>query len=260
MIDTHVNLHHHAYEADLEDVLVRANKGGIHGMLSICDRIENFDKIRSIVENRDNFWMSVGAHPHEAKDHLALTSAELCELAQHKKVIGIGETGLDFHYNLSPKKEQIKVFQEHIKSSQISKLPLIVHTRLADIETAQLLEDAMRENEFPLLMHCYTSGVELLKKSLDLGAYVSISGIATFRNATDVRDNIQYIPQDKLLVETDCPYLAPIPKRGQRNEPEFINHLVDYLSEFLGKQRNDLVKTLDDNFFALFKRAANVAI
>ena len=259
MIDTHVNLHHHLYESDLEDVLKRAEEGGIHGMLSICDRVENYDKILSIVENRDNFWMSVGAHPHEAKDHLELNSNKLVELAQNKKVIGIGETGLDFHYNLSPKEDQIKVFLEHIKASQISKLPLIVHTRLADTETAQILNDAMKECEFPLLMHCYTSGTELLKKSLDLGAYVSISGIATFRNATDVRDNIQYIPSNRLLVETDCPYLAPIPKRGQRNEPEFINYLVDFLSEFLGKPKEYLKDELDKNFFSLFKRAVNVA-
>ncbi len=258
MIDTHVNLHHHLYESDLEDVLKRAEEGGIHGMLSICDRIENYGKILSIVENRDNFWMSVGAHPHEAKDHLELNSDKLVALAQNKKVIGIGETGLDFHYNLSHKEDQIKVFKEHIKASQINQLPLIVHTRLADIETAQILEQAMKENEFPLLMHCYTSGTELLKKSLDLGAYVSISGIATFRNATDVRDNIQYIPPNRLLVETDCPYLAPIPKRGQRNEPEFINHLVNYLSEFLGKPHDEFKEELDKNFFSLFKRAVNV--
>lgn len=255
MIDTHVNLHHELYKDDLVNVIENAKNANIHGMLSICDRIENIDKIIAIVEKYENFWASVGAHPHEAKDHLDLTAQKLAELSKHPKIIGIGETGLDFHYNLSPHNEQIKVFEEHIKASQITGLPLIVHTREADQLMGDILEKRMKEKEFPLLLHCYTSGVELLKRGLNLGAYVSISGIATFRNATDVRENINYIPKDKLLIETDCPYLSPIPMRGKRNEPAFIIYLLEYLANYLSRDKNELANELDANFYSIFKKA-----
>lgn len=255
MIDTHVNLHHHAYENDLEDVLTNARNANIDGMLTICDRFENGEKILKIIENRDKFWMSIGAHPHEAKDHLTLKPRDLIEFSNHKKVIGIGETGLDFHYDLSPRNQQISVFEQHIEASQKSQLPLIVHTRLADDIMQTMLCDAMKFKEFPLLMHCYTSSNNLLKAMININAYVSISGIATFKNAQDVRDNINDIPKNRLLVETDCPYLAPIPKRGQRNEPAFINHLVEYLASYLQEDINELKMRLDNNFFSLFTKA-----
>jgi|APTNR8051073442_1049403.scaffolds.fasta_scaffold03761_6 TatD DNase family protein len=257
MIDTHVNLHHHLYHDDLVEVLARAKAGNIHGMLSICDKIDNFQAIIDIVSPLDNFWASVGAHPHEAKDHLGLTTEELIQFSKNQNVIGIGETGLDFHYGLSPEEVQIRVFETHIHSSQGTQLPLIVHTREADMKMGEILVSEHQNSNFPLLMHCYTSGKDLLKKALDLGAFVSISGIATFKNAEDVRSNIKYIPKDRLLVETDCPYLAPIPKRGQRNEPLFLNHLVEYLAEFLGRDLGDLTSELDNNFFSLFTRAKN---
>jgi TatD DNase family protein len=255
MIDTHVNLHHHLYQDDLAEVLQRAKDGEIHGMLSICDRFENRNQILKIVENRDNFWMSVGAHPHEAKDHLNLTPQDLVEFANHNKVIGIGECGLDFHYNLSPHDQQIKVLETHIIASQICQLPLIVHTRLADEIMMKMLEEAMREKAFPLLMHCYTSGEILLRKMLEIGAYISISGIATFKNAQDVRNNLLIIPSDRLLIETDCPYLSPIPKRGTRNEPEFINYLAKFMAEFLKEDLDTFKQRVDNNFYRLFAKA-----
>lgn len=255
MIDTHVNLHHHLYQDDLEQVLNRAKEGGIHGMLTICDRFENRDKIMDIIQNKSNFWMSIGAHPHEAKDHLELSINDLVSYSKQEKVIGIGECGLDFHYNLSPHEDQIKVFETHIEAAQDCQLPLIVHTRLADEVTGGLLTNAMRYKEFPLLMHCYTSGTNLLKSMLDIGAFVSISGIATFKNATDVRENASHIPKDKLLLETDCPYLAPIPMRGQRNEPLFIKHIAQYMSQYFNMEYDDLVDIVDSNFFSLFKKA-----
>lgn len=255
MIDTHVNLHHHLYENDLIETIERANAAGINGMLTICDRFENADLIYKIVQERDNFWASVGAHPHEAKDHLALSAGDLVEFATKPKIIGIGETGLDYHYNLSPRDEQISVFETHIEAAQICQLPLIVHTRNADDDMAKLLTDAIKAKPFPLLMHCYTSSPTLLKACLDMDAFVSISGIATFKAAQDVRDNIQYIPPNKLLVETDCPYLAPVPMRGKRNEPAFLPHLVSFLSEFLNEDTTNLAQRLDDNFFSLFSRA-----
>ncbi len=255
MIDTHVNLHHHLYENDLDEVLNRAYEGGIHGMLTICDRVENRHKIIQIIEAKPKYWMSIGAHPHEAKDHLDLTSNDLVEYSKHKKVIGIGECGLDFHYNLSPHNEQIKVFETHIEAAQNCQLPLIVHTRLADEVTNTILVNAMKQKEFPLLMHCYTSGSDLLKSMLDIGAFVSISGIATFKNANDVRENASIIPKNKLLLETDCPYLAPIPMRGQRNEPLFIKHVAQFMAKYFEMDYDDLVQIVDSNFFRLFQKA-----
>ncbi len=255
MIDTHVNLHHHLYENDLEEVLSRARDGDIHGMLTICDKFENREKIMKIIENKPSFWMSIGAHPHEAKDHLDLSSADLVSYSQKDKVIGIGECGLDFHYNLSPHDEQIKVFETHIEAAQNCQLPLIVHTRLADEITNSILTNAMRQKEFPLLMHCYTSGTELLKSMLEIGAFVSISGIATFKNAIDVRENAAIIPKDRLLLETDCPYLAPIPMRGQRNEPLFIKYIAQFMAQYFNMECDDLIDIVDSNFFRLFKKA-----
>lgn len=255
MIDTHVNLHHHLYKDDLSEILERAKIGGIDGMLTICDRIENFETIHKIIEEKPNFWMSVGAHPHEAKDHLDLTPEKLIELSKNDKVIGIGETGLDFFYNLSPKTEQIQVLMAHIIASRETQLPLIIHTRDADELMGEILVSEMKKGEFPLLLHCYTSGLELMKKCLDLGAYVSISGIATFKNATDVRDNIKYIPLDRLMAETDCPYLAPVPKRGQKNEPLYVNHVAEFLANYLEQDLDSLKSTLDANFLRLFNKA-----
>ncbi len=255
MIDTHVNLHHHLYEEDLEDVLKRAKDNGINGMLTICDRFDNANKIMKIIQERNDFWMSIGAHPHEAKDHLNLKISDLVDFSKNDKVIGIGETGLDFHYDLSPREQQVSVFETHIYASQETQLPLIVHTREADDTMAEILIKAMNEKEFPLLMHCYTSSENLLKKMVEINAFVSISGIATFKNANDVRNNIKFIPKNRLLVETDCPYLSPIPKRGTRNEPAFIIHLVEFLCQFLNEEKGDLIKRLDDNFYTLFKKA-----
>lgn len=255
MIDTHVNLHHKLFADDLEQTITRANKNGINAMLTICDRMENLKAISNICKSHQNIWYSVGAHPHEAKDHLNLDSNEICYACNDDLAIGIGEAGLDFHYDFSPRDAQLKVFETHIEAAQKAQLPLIVHTRLADDLTGDVLEDAMRECEFPLLMHCYTSSNALMRRMLDIGAFVSISGIATFKNAQDVRDNINDIPDDRLLIETDCPYLAPIPMRGQRNEPSFIQYLLDYLAKFKGMNPNILEQNLDRNFLNLFKKA-----
>ena len=255
MIDTHVNLHHPLYSGDLDEVIKRAQESGVDGMLTICDRLENFETIARISQTNENIWFSVGAHPHEAKDHLNFSADYYCKLAEHPKAIGIGETGLDFHYNLSKEADQIEVFENQIEAAQKCQLPLIVHTRNADEIMGEVLTAAMKQKEFPLLLHCYTSSNELMKKCLELGAYVSISGIATFKNANDVRENINDIPLNKLIMETDCPYLAPVPKRGSRNEPAFIAFIADFLANYLKMEHDKLISQLDSNFFALFKKA-----
>ncbi len=258
MIDSHVNLHHEKFAGEIDEIIMRAHDSGVSAMLTICDRIENLNQIKAICHANKNIWYSVGAHPHEAKDHLNLTAQQIIALCEDPLAIGIGEAGLDFHYDLSPRDQQIKVFEAHIEAAQEIGLPLIVHTRLADEIMGDILENSMKLKAFPLLMHCYTSSNELMRRMMDIGAYVSISGIATFKNAEDVRANILDIPNERLLIETDCPYLAPIPMRGRRNEPSFIRHVFDFVCGFKKMDAGDLDQILDRNFFELFKKAKMV--
>jgi TatD DNase family protein len=255
MIDTHVNLHHEAFVDDLEPLLERALEAGITGMVSISDQIANVPAIAAITDRKPNFWRTVGAHPHYAIDHRDLTVEALVELAKPEKVIGIGETGLDFHYTYSPQEDQIAVFRTHIAASRTTGLPLVVHTREADQLTADILTEETEKGAFPILLHCYTSGEALLRAGLALGAFVSFSGIATFKNAQAVRDMAAIVPLDRLLVETDCPYLAPIPMRGRRNEPAYLPHVVAKLAEVKGVSAEAMAGQADTNFFALFRRA-----
>ncbi|GIU65956.1 TatD family hydrolase [Candidatus Phycosocius spiralis] len=255
MIDSHVNLHHEAFRVDFDDVMRRAQGAGIDGMLTICDQMSSLPQIAALAAAHNHVWHSVGAHPHFADDHLDLTSDQLVAASHSSKAIGIGETGLDFHYNYSKLEAQIQVFTTHIHAARVTGLPLIVHTREADELMADLLEQETLKGAFPILLHCYTSGLELLRRGLDLGAYVSFSGIATFKNAGAVRDAARLVPLDRLLIETDCPYLAPIPKRGQRNEPAFLPYINAFLADFYGVEAAALAARTDQNFFDLFKKA-----
>jgi TatD DNase family protein len=255
MIDSHVNLHHEAFAEDLDAVLSRAGEAGVDGMLTICDKINNVPAIAAICETRPRIWRSVGAHPHYASEHLDLTSAHLVELAKPEEVVGIGETGLDFHYTYSPLEDQVKVFKAHIEAARLTGLPLIVHTREADQLMGDILEEEMTKGAFPILLHCYTSGMELLRRGLALGAYVAFSGITTFKNATAVREAALAVPRDRVLIETDCPYLAPIPMRGRRNEPAFVPHVSAFLAGLYDMDCAEFSSQSDTNFFALFQRA-----
>jgi TatD DNase family protein len=256
MIDSHVNLHHEAFADDLDDVIARAKAAGVEGMLTISDKIASVPTLVELTARHPRLWHSVGAHPHYASDHLALTSADLIALAQGEKAIGIGETGLDFHYSFSPKEDQVKVFLAHIEAARETGLPLIVHTREADQLMGDILEDEMGKGGFPILLHCYTSGMDLLKRGLALGAFVAFSGIATFKNASAVREAALAVPRDRVLIETDCPYLAPIPMRGRRNEPAFAPYVSAFLANLYGMAEDDFARQADANFFALFQRAA----
>jgi TatD DNase family protein len=256
MIDSHVNLHHEAFRDDLDDVLMRAKAAGVDGMLAISDKIESIPAIAAIADDRPRLWRSVGAHPHYASDHLDLTAEHLIDLAKPNKVIGIGETGLDFHYTFSPQEDQVQVFLAHIDAARTTGLPLIVHTREADQLMGDLLESEMAKGAFPILLHCYTSGMELLHRGLAMGAYIAFSGIATFKNASAVREAALAVPRDKVLIETDCPYLAPIPMRGRRNEPAFVPHVSAFLADLYGMDPDVFTAQADANFFALFQRAA----
>ncbi|KSB88195.1 LuxR family transcriptional regulator [Caulobacter vibrioides] len=254
LIDSHVNLHAPQFAEDRDAVIARAREAGIEMMLTICDKIPNFPAVHAIAMAEADIWCTVGAHPHEAKDHTDLTTAHLVELAGKPKVVGIGETGLDFHYDLSPREVQAAVFRQHVVAARETGLPLVVHTREADDVMGQILEEEHAEGAFKILMHCYTSGAELARRAAALGAWFSVSGIATFKQAEDVRGVIRDMPADRIIVETDCPYLAPVPMRGRRCEPAHLPHIVDKLAEIRGWTRADAEKRSEEAFFALFDR------
>ncbi|HWE99064.1 MAG TPA: TatD family hydrolase [Caulobacteraceae bacterium] len=254
LVDSHVNLHAPQFDPDRDAVIARARAAGVCRMLTICDRIDRFEAVHAIATAHDDIYATVGAHPHEARDHSGLTVDELCALAERAKVVGIGETGLDFHYDLSPREAQAQVFRIHIEASRRTGLPLIVHTREADAVTAEIVETAYADGAFALLMHCYTSGPELARRMAALGAWFSVSGIASFRAAEEVRAVIADMPADRILVETDCPYLAPVPMRGRRNEPAFVGHVVEALAKVRGWTIEETQQRTSDAFFTLFRQ------
>ncbi|MGH6951753.1 MAG: TatD family hydrolase, partial [Vitreimonas sp.] len=252
LIDSHVNLHHHAFEPDREQVIARARDAGVARMLTICDRIEHFPAVIAIAEAHADIYASVGAHPHYAKDHLDLDPARLIELGAHAKVAGIGETGLDQHYKFSPFEDQVRVFRAHAAAARALGKPLIIHTREADAAMAELLEEEAGKGPLCILMHCYTSGPELARRVLALGAYFSFSGIVTFKNAEDVRAIAREVPLDRVIVETDCPYLAPVPHRGQRCEPMHVAEVQRAFAGLRGLDEAEVSALLADNFHRLF--------
>ena len=254
LIDSHVNLHAPAFAEDRAEVIARARQAGVARMLTICDQLSNFPAVQAIAETEADIWCTVGVHPHEAKDYQGLQPDELIDLARGERVVGIGETGLDYHYDLSPRGQQRSVFAAHIAAAQASGLPLVVHTREADADMGEMLEAAHATQPFKLLMHCYTSGAELARRAAALGAWFSVSGIATFRAADDVRKVIADMPSDRILVETDCPYLAPVPMRGRRNEPAYLPHVLAKLAEVRGWSLGEAEARTTDAFFALFDK------
>jgi TatD DNase family protein len=255
LIDSHCHLDFPDLAADEAGVLARARTAGVAGMLTIGTRLDQFARVRAIAERHENVWCSVGVHPHEAKEEGQRTPDRLVEAAQHAKVVGIGETGLDFYYEHSPREEQAESFRAHIAAARQTGLPLIVHTRDADGETGDILEVEHRKGAFPGLIHCFSSGPEVARRALALGLYISISGIVTFKAAESLRAIVRDIPLDRLLVETDAPYLAPVPKRGRTNEPAFVFHTAARVAELKSVSMAELEAVTTDNFFRLFAKA-----
>ncbi|GAA0210021.1 TatD DNase family protein [Brevundimonas nasdae] len=254
LIDSHVNLHAPQFDEDRDAVIERARAAGVQLMVEISDKLTTFEATHGIAMAHDDIWCTVGVHPHEAKDAADLTAQTLIELAQRSKVVGIGECGLDFHYDFSPRDIQAAVFRQHVKAARDTGLPLVIHTREADEVMTQILREEQAAGPFRMLMHCYTSGPELAKTAAELGAWFSVSGIATFKAAEDVRAVIRDMPADRIIVETDCPYLAPIPHRGRRNEPAYVGHVLDKLAEIRGWSPEDADQRTTDAFFSLFDR------
>ncbi len=254
IIDSHVNLHAPQFDEDRDAVIARARAAGVGLMVEISDRLATFEATHGLAMAHDDIWCTVGVHPHEARHYEDLTADRLVELAGRPKVVGIGECGLDFHYDLSPRDVQAAVFRQHIEAARRTGLPLVVHTREADEVMGDILAEEHARGPFRFLMHCYTSGPALAEKAAELGAWFSVSGIATFKAAAEVREIIAAMPADRIIVETDCPYLAPVPHRGRRNEPAYVGHVLDKLAEIRGWSRAEAEARTTDAFFALFDR------
>ncbi|MEC7288840.1 MAG: TatD family hydrolase [Pseudomonadota bacterium] len=254
MFDTHVNLHAEVYEDDLTEVLDRARTAGIVRMLAICERLDSFPRVKAIADQHSDIWCSVGTHPHHAKDFTDTTAQDLIDRAADDKVVAIGETGLDLHYGYSPEAEQVASFRTHIAAARETGLPLIVHTREADELTASILEEEHAQGAFQILLHCYTGGADLCQRGLALGAYVSVSGILSFKSAKDVRAVIKDVPLDRVILETDCPYLTPMPYRGRRNEPAYLPYVADALADLHGLTRDAVGEMCEANALRLFNK------
>ncbi len=260
LIDSHCHLDFEDFEGDFKDVLARAKTAGIQAMVTICTRVSNFPKVRAIAERHDNIFCSVGVHPHSAEKEPHVRAEQLIALSAHPKVVGIGETGLDFYYDQSPRDIQKLLFRQHIAASRDTGLPLIVHTRDADDETIRILEDEYhRVGPFPGLIHCFTASRELAERVINLGFYISLSGILTFKNAEGIRETVRdVVPVDRMLVETDSPYLAPVPNRGKRNEPAFTADTARYVADMLGMDEASFAQQTTANFCRLFSRFSKV--
>ena len=253
IIDSHCHLNYEPMSLSLKETINRANKDGVKYLLTISTEDKSFDKILEIISNYKCVFGSYGIHPHEAKNHKFIKSNNIIKkIKNNKKIIGVGETGLDFYYNHSDKNDQIKCFEEHIIAAQISKLPIIVHTRNAEIETFKILKRYYLKKEFKILIHCFTGSKDFAFKLLDLGAYISASGVVTFKNSQNLANTFKIIPNERILVETDSPYLAPVPLRGKPNEPSYIIHTVQFLSKLKKISFDDFSNITSKNFFNLF--------
>ncbi len=253
IIDSHCHLTYEPMSKALNETIDRANKDGVKYMLTISTEDKSFNQILKIVKEHKRVYGTYGIHPHEAKSHLYIKSGDIVNKVNlSKKIIGIGETGLDFYYNHSEKKDQIYSFEQHILAAQEMNLPLVVHTRSAEKETLQILEKHLKKKETKILIHCFTGTRDFAFKLLDLGAYISASGVVTFKKSQDLAQTFRDIPNEKILVETDAPYLAPVPLRGKSNEPSYIIHTVKFLSKIKNLSFDDFSKITTNNFFNLF--------
>ena len=253
IIDSHCHLEYEPINSSLKEVINRAFKNGVEYLLSISTTNESYDKIIKIVENYKNVYGTYGIHPHETNNYKNLTSLEIIKKASlNNKIIGIGETGLDFYYDHSDRNIQKKIFIEHIKAAQNLNLPLIVHTRSAEDETYEILKIEKKNKDFKILIHCFTGSKIFAHKLVDLGCYISASGVVTFKKSKGLAETFLTLPNDRLLVETDSPYLSPEPLRGKTNEPSHIVHTVNFLANLKGIDAKSFAETTSSNFFKLF--------
>jgi TatD DNase family protein len=259
VVDSHCHLDYKGLIEDLPDVLSRAEAAGVGLMLTIGTRVRRFRAILDIAEAHPNVWCTVGTHPHHAAEESDVTVRELIEFAQHPKVVGVGEAGLDYHYDFSPPDIQAASFRIHIAAARETGLPLVIHSREAEGDTAAILENEMGKGAFKPLLHCFTSKRDLAARGLALGAYVSFSGILTYKNGEDIRAVAKDVPLDRMLIETDAPYLAPVPYRGKPNEPSYVVKTLEKLAEVKGIAVPEMARITSENFFRLFGKVAKPA-
>lgn len=256
LVDSHCHLDFRDFEGELDDVVDRAREAGVGTMVTICTHLSRFDRVRAIAERYDDIWCSAGVHPHEADgEGEAATADALAALAADPLVVGIGETGLDYYYEHSSRERQQASFRNHIAAARETGLPLIVHTRDADEDTAEILAEEYRNGPFTGLIHCFSTSSSMAEKALEIGFYISLSGIITFKTAENLRETVRALPLDRLLIETDAPYLAPVPKRGKRNEPSFVAHTGAVLADLKQVGMDEVTRATTDNFFRIFARA-----
>jgi TatD DNase family protein len=254
LIDSHCHLDFPELAADRAGVLARARANGVDAMVTISTRVERFDEIRAIAETNAEVWCSVGTHPHHAHEELHIQTEDLVRLSEHPRCVAVGEVGLDYHYEGDPV-AQATGFRRHIAASRLTGLPLVIHAREADDDVAQILEEEAEKGTFPFVLLCFSSGVELARRGLALGGYISFSGIVTFKNAATIQEVAGFAPADRILVETDAPYLAPVPHRGKSNEPSFVRHTAEKIAEIRGVTLEEIGRLTTDNFFRLFSKA-----
>lgn len=258
LVDSHCHLNHLKFQDDIAETVERARRNGVGAMVTINTCIEQFDEVLAIARRFPDIYCTVGVHPHDAEKEPNVSVAQLLERAADPLVIGIGETGLDYFYEHSPRAIQQASFRRHIDASRQTRLPLIVHTRDAEADTAAILREEMEEGAYPGVIHCFSASRDFAEQALDLGFYISISGIVTFKTAEDLRATVRMVPLDRLLIETDAPYLAPIPFRGKRNEPAFISHTAAQVAELKGVSIAELADITTENFRRLFSKAGSV--
>jgi TatD DNase family protein len=254
MVDSHCHLDYEGLVENLPLVLQRAKQAGVGLMLTISSRIRNAARIIEIAEAHENVFCTVGTHPHNAHEELDIPVSNIVKLAQHPKVVGIGEAGLDYFYDNSPRDAQMEGFLNHIAAARDTGLPLVIHTRDAEEDTARVLEDETTKGPFKAVLHCFTGQQWLAEKGVALGLSVSFSGILTYKSAETLRVTARALPEDRLLVETDAPFLAPLPHRGKNNEPAFVAHTLEALAQIRGVSRDHMAAATSDNFFRLFDK------
>jgi TatD DNase family protein len=257
LIDSHCHLDYEGLAERQDEVLANARARGIGGFLNISTRQCEWDHIVGTAERNPDVWATVGVHPHEADSHPDLGAAALVEAAKHPKVVGIGECGLDYYYDKSDRSAQRDRFRAHIDAARESGLPLVVHTREAEADTAEMLESAVEQGGVTGVLHCFTGSAELARKALDVGFFISLSGIVTFKNARELQETAKSIPLDRLLVETDSPFLAPVPHRGQKCEPAFVADTAAFVADLRGEELKTLSESTTANFFKLFSKAVH---
>ena len=258
LVDSHCHLDFPDFAAELDAVAARARAAGIGRIVTISTRVKKHAQVLAIAEKYPDIFCSVGTHPHNAQEELDIDAKALIALAKNPKIVAIGEAGLDYHYDHSPRDAQMKSFRQHIAAARETRLPLVIHSRDCDVDMARILEEETGQGAFPAVLHCFTGGRDLAFKAIDLGLYISFTGILTFKNSTALRAIAAELPADRILVETDAPYLAPMPYRGKRNEPAYVAETAKVLGETRGVSFDDIARATSENFFRLFSKVPRV--